>query len=160
MPDGFALQVVTPDRLLVDASAQALVLRTTEGDMTVLDGHTSLVAALVPWVVRVDPVDGEPVRLAVHGGFLQVDTGPQEHGDPPGSLGTRVTLLAGIAELSEEIDIERARRAKEDAEGRVGQGPTASAAQDEETEQDLDAARAAGELARAELRLEAAGASA
>jgi F-type H+-transporting ATPase subunit epsilon len=156
--DGFALQVVTPDRLLVDADAQALVLRTTEGDMTVLDGHTSLVAALVPWVVRVDPVEGEPVRLAVHGGFLQVDTGPQEDADPPGSFGTRVTLLAGIAELAEEIDVDRARQAKERAEARAGQGRPVGEQGDEP--EDLEEGGAADELARAELRLEAAGASA
>jgi F-type H+-transporting ATPase subunit epsilon len=155
--DGFALQVVTPDRLLVDTDAQALVLRTTEGDMTVLDGHTSLVAAVAPWVVRVDPVEGEPVRLAVHGGFLQVDTGPHEHADPPGSVGTRVTLLTGIAELAAEIDVDRARRAKEDAESRVGQGRQPATA-DDGAEVDAEEARAAEELARAELRLAAAGA--
>ncbi len=154
MADGFDLQVVTPDRLLVDTSAQALVLRTTEGDMTVLDGHTSLVAALVPWVVRVDPVDGEPVRLPVHGGFLQVDTGPQEDAEPPGSLATRVTLLSSIAELAEEIDVDRARRAKQDAEERVGQGRTAPGGEGAEVEE--SEARAAADLARAELRLAAA----
>jgi F-type H+-transporting ATPase subunit epsilon len=151
--DGFALQVVTPDRLLVDTSAQALVLRTTEGDMTVLDGHTSLVAALVPWVVRVDPVEGDSVRLAVHGGFLQVETGPQQDAERPGSMATRVTLLTSIAELAEEIDVERARRAKEDAEARVGQGRAAGGA--EEADPDDAEARAAAELARAELRLAA-----
>ncbi|MGH9047160.1 MAG: F0F1 ATP synthase subunit epsilon [Acidimicrobiales bacterium] len=157
MADGFALAVVTPGRLLVDADAQALVVRTTEGDMTVLDGHTSLVATLVPWVVRVDPVEGEPVRLAVHGGFLQVDTGPQEDGDPPGAAGTRVTLLAGIAELAEEIDVERARRAKEAAESKVGEGRAEQS--DEESEEYAETRRAAEELARAEIRLEAAGAA-
>jgi F-type H+-transporting ATPase subunit epsilon len=156
MADGFALEVVTPDRLLVDAPAAALVLRTTEGDMTVLDGHTSLVAALVPGIVRVDPVEGEPVRLAVHGGFLQVDTSPANGGDGPAGLATKVTLLAGIAELADEIDVERARRAREAAAEHIGGGhPDRS--DDEKLSVEEEAA--AGELARAELRLEAAGAT-
>jgi F-type H+-transporting ATPase subunit epsilon len=155
MAEGFALEVVTPDRLLVDTSAQALVLRTTEGDMTVLDGHTSLVAEVVAGVVRVDPVEGEPVRLAVHGGFLQVDTGPGGEGDAPAGLATRVTLLAGIAELADEIDVERARQAREAAQGRVGLPRERS----EEEHLSVEEAAAAGELARAELRLEVAGAS-
>ena len=142
MADGFALEVVTPDRLLVDAPAAALVLRTTEGDMTVLDGHTSLVAALVPGIVRVDPVEGEPVRLAVHGGFLQVDTSPADGGDGPAGLATR--------------DVERARRAREAAAEHIGGGhPDRS--DDEKLSVEEEAA--AGELARAELRLEAAGAT-
>lgn len=158
MADGFALEVVTPDRLLVDTTAQALVLATTEGDMTVLDGHTSLVAAVVPGIVRVDPVEGEPVKLAVHGGFLQVDTGPEQGSNGPAGLATRVTLLAGIAELASEIDVERARRAKDAVETRVAEsGPDRP--EGEERTVALEQADAAAELARAELRLEAAGAS-
>lgn len=155
---GFALQVVTPERLLVDASAEGLVLRTTEGDMTVLDGHTSLIAAVVPCAVRVDPVEGEPVRLALHGGFLQVDTAPAEGGTGPGGLATRVTLLAGIAERAEEIDVERARRAKEDAEARVAEAGRGQP-ENEEPEAGSPAAAAVEDLARAELRLEVAGAA-
>ena len=156
MAEGFALEVVTPDRLLVETSAQAIVLRTTDGDMTVLDGHTSLVAAVVPGIVRVDPVDGDSVRLAVHGGFLQVDTGPGGGGEGPSGLTTRVTLLAGIAELAGEIDVDRARQARVDAESRVG---AARPDRSDEEERTIEEVAAAEELARAELRLEAAGVS-
>jgi len=158
MADGFALEVVTPERLLVDATAGSLVLRTTEGDMTILNGHTSLVAAVVPGLVRVDPVEGEPVRLAVHGGFLQVDTAPVDGGAGAAGLATRVTLLAGIAEVANEIDLERARRAKEAAEARLAEGGRTSREPDE-TAEGTEEALAAEELARAELRIEVAGAS-
>jgi F-type H+-transporting ATPase subunit epsilon len=158
MADGFALEVVTADRLLVDTTAQALVLRTTEGDMTVLDGHTSLVAAVVPGIVRVDPVEGEPVKLAVHGGFLQVDTGPEEESEGPSGLTTRVTLLAGVAELASEIDVERARRAKEAAEMRLGEVRPERVEEDNRAES-VEETEAVAALARAELRLELAGES-
>jgi F-type H+-transporting ATPase subunit epsilon len=158
MPDGFALEVVTPDRLLVDTPAAGLVLRTTEGDMTVLDGHTSLIAAVVPGIVRVDPVEGEPVNLTVHGGFLQVDTSAGQDEGAPSGLSTRVTLLAGIAEMVSEIDVDRARQAKEAAEARVASAPPRADGEsgDELSVEEQDAA---AELARAELRLEAAGAA-
>ena len=157
---GFTLEVVTPEHLLVEASADGLVLRTAEGDMTVLDGHTSLIAAVVPCAVRVDPVEGEPVRLALHGGFLQVDTAPVDGGSGPGGLATRVTLLAGVAELATEIDVERARRAKEAAETRLAEIAGRGAREDEEAGSGVEETLVAEDLARAELRLEVAGASA
>jgi F-type H+-transporting ATPase subunit epsilon len=156
MADGFNLEVVTPDRLLLDTTAQALVLRTTDGEMTVLDGHTSIVAALVPGIVRVEPLEGVPVRLAVHGGFLQVDTAPGEGSEGPAGLATRVTLLAGIAELAGEIDVERARQARQAAAERVAARPDRP---DGDEHLSVEEEAAAGGLARAELRLEAVGAT-
>ena len=41
-----------------------------------LDGHTPLVGDVVPCEVKVEQAEGELLRLAVHGGFLQVDTSP------------------------------------------------------------------------------------
>jgi F-type H+-transporting ATPase subunit epsilon len=152
---GFPLQVVTPERVLFETEADALVLRSSSGDMTVLDGHTALVAAVVPGVVRIDREEGEPVRLAVHGGFLQVDTVPDSEG--PSGLSTRVALLAGVAEPVTEIDVERARRARERAEAELGElrsrrtdeGQPAAGGEEEVV---------LGAIRRAELRLEAAGA--
>ena len=59
------------------------------------------------------------MRVAVHGGFTQVEQGVplDDDGD---ATGTRVTLLIGVAELAEEIDVDRARVALEAAEARVG----------------------------------------
>ena len=54
----------------------AVVLATSEGALTVLDGHTPLVGDVVPGEVKVDQPEGPQLRLAVHGGFLQVDTSP------------------------------------------------------------------------------------
>ena len=75
----------------------------------------------MPGVVRVEQADGAQLRLAVHGGFLQVDTSPgaaaglaEADGPLPG-LSTRVTVLAGVAELAEEIDVPRAERPVEAA---------------------------------------------
>ena len=67
------------------------------------------------------------MRLAVHGGFLQVDTSPgaaaglAEGDGPLPGLSTRVTVLAGVAELAPEIDVPRAELARETATQRVGE---------------------------------------
>ncbi|MGH9044196.1 MAG: ATP synthase F1 subunit epsilon [Acidimicrobiales bacterium] len=151
MPDGFALQVVTPDKLLFEGEATALVLRTAEGDMTVLDGHTSLIGSVVPGVVRVDPQGAEGLRVVVHGGFVDVSTAPGEGG----GLTTRVTLLASVAELADEIDVERARRSRQAAQEALSSSP----ARDDGAEVDAASQLLAAQLERAELRLEATGAS-
>ena len=176
----FPLEVVTPEQALFSGVAQALVLRSTAGDMTVLDGHTSLVAGVEPGDVRIDMEDGSTVHLAVHGGFLQVDTSPgaAEGAPGPGSpagagpagespvrgLSTRVTLLAGIAELADRIDVARARRAKEESDARLAElgGPAAlerpAASEGGATdERALEAAEVAAASARAALRLQVAG---
>jgi F-type H+-transporting ATPase subunit epsilon len=152
---GFALQVLTPERVLFDAAARALVLRASDGDMTVLDGHTSLVAAVVPCVVRVELEEGDPVRLAVHGGFLQVDTRPEAEG--PSGLATSVALVAGVAEPAAEIDVERARRAREAAEAELAR--LRGGQLDEGREPSVEERAVMAALERAELRLEAAGAA-
>ena len=158
----FGLEIVTPEQSLFAGGATAVVLATSEGDLTVLDGHTPLVGDLVPGEVRVEQPDGAQLRLAVHGGFLQVDTSPGAaaglaDGDGPLSgLSTRVTVLAGVAELSEEIAVPRAELAREAAGQRLtdlgaGRGPVG-----EDTEEDVELAEAESALARAELRIEVA----
>jgi F-type H+-transporting ATPase subunit epsilon len=155
----FGVEIVTPEQSLYAGGATSIVLATSEGDLTVLDGHTPLVGDVVPVEVRVEQSDGNLVRLAVHGGFLQVDTSPgaaeglAEGDGPLAGLSTRVTVLAGVAELASEIDVPRAEQARERAAQRVselgaGRGPVA-----EDTEEDVQLAEAEGALARAELRL-------
>jgi F0F1-type ATP synthase epsilon subunit len=102
----------------------------------------------------------------VHGGFVQVDTSPgaaeglAEGDGPLPGLSTRVTVLAGIAELSEEIDVPRAERAREVAAQRVSElssGRGTSADQSAGTEAlDLPLLEAQEALDRAELRLSVA----
>jgi F-type H+-transporting ATPase subunit epsilon len=164
--DVFGVEVVTPEQALVAGGATAIVLATSEGALTVLDGHTPLVGDVVPGLVKVDLADGTQLRLAVHGGFVQVDTSPgaaeglAEGDGPLPGLSTRVTVLAGVAELSEEIDVPRAERAREVAAQRVselssGRSPSADQAAGTEAP-DLPLREAEEALARAELRLSVA----
>ncbi|HMD45456.1 MAG TPA: hypothetical protein VKG43_04820 [Acidimicrobiales bacterium] len=174
MPDGiFPVEVVTPEAALVDGTASAVVLRSSDGDLTVLDGHTALVTDVVPGEVRIEQADGSTLALAEHGGFLYVDTSPgaaeraegtagPAEGAPAG-LSTRVTLLFGVAELADQIDVARARAARDRATARLdevraaGRGTTEPGAEGVLSETDLEMAELAAALRRAEVRLEVTG---
>jgi F-type H+-transporting ATPase subunit epsilon len=158
----FGVEVVTPEQSLVAGGAISVVLATSDGALTVLDGHTPLVGDVVPCQLKVEQPDGPLLRLAVHGGFVQVDTSPGAAGGlaegdgPLPGLSTRVTVLAGIAELAEEIDVPRAELARDAATQRVnelraGRGPAAEGEGADAA--DVALAEAEGALARAELRL-------
>jgi F-type H+-transporting ATPase subunit epsilon len=155
----FGVEIVTPEQSLFAGAASSVVLATSEGDLTVLDGHTPLVGDVVHCEVKVEQPEGTLVRLAVHGGFLQVDTSPgaaeglaQGDGPLPG-LSTRVTVLAGVAELASEIDVPRAEEAREHAAQRVGELGSGRGPVSEDADEDLELAEADGALLRAELRL-------
>jgi F-type H+-transporting ATPase subunit epsilon len=157
--DVFGVEIVTPEQSLFAGGATSVVLATSEGALTVLDGHTPLVGDVVHCEVKVEQAEGTLVRLAVHGGFLQVDTSPgaaeglAEGDGPLPGLSTRVTVLAGVAELASEIDVPRAEQARERAAQRVSELSTGRGPVSEDVDEDLELADAEGALARAELRI-------
>ena len=159
MADGvFGVEIVTPEQSLFAGGATSIVLATSEGALTVLDGHTPLVGDVVHCEVKVEQAEGTLLRLAVHGGFLQVDTSPgaaeglAEGDGPLPGLSTRVTVLAGVAELASEIDVPRAEQARERAAQRVSELGGRPRPVAEDVEEDVELAEAEGALARAELR--------
>jgi F-type H+-transporting ATPase subunit epsilon len=159
--DVFGVEVVTPEQSLYAGGARSVVLATSDGALTVLDGHTPLVGDIVPCELKLEQPDGPLLRFAVHGGFVQVDTSPHAaeglaEGDGPlPGLSTRVTVLAGIAEPSEEIDVTRAEQARDGANQRVNDLQSGRGG-GEEVEVDLELLEAKGSLERAELRLSVA----
>jgi F-type H+-transporting ATPase subunit epsilon len=135
------VEIVTPEAPLWVGEATALIARSSEGWFTVLPEHMDMVGDVVPSVVRVDSSEGE-IAIAVHGGFFQVGPGEVE-GE------TLATVLAGIAEKVNEIDVARAQAAKESAETEI-------AAESRNEHETAASAMAKASLERAELRLSAA----
>ena len=80
----FKFELVSPEKLLVSAEAEQVVVPGSEGDFTVLPGHAPAMTTLRPGVIDVRLVGGKAQRLYVQGGFAEVD---------PGSL----TILAQTA---------------------------------------------------------------
>jgi F-type H+-transporting ATPase subunit epsilon len=134
MADRLALELATPSRLVVTATADEVVIPGADGYFGVLPGHAPLLALLGVGDLTYR-TGREEHHLAVSGGFAEV--GPE-----------RVTILAETAERPEEIDAGRARSARKRAEGRLG-GRLAG---------DTDFPRAMQALARAQARLQVAAA--
>lgn len=135
------VEIVTPEAALWSGVATALVARSSEGYFTILDHHTAVVGDLVDDLVKVETLEGD-VIFAVHGGYFQV--GPDLE---PGV--TLATVLAGVAERTNEIDLERAQKAKEAAEALLA---TVTKGDEHDSAVYLVAHQA---LQRAELRLRA-----
>jgi F-type H+-transporting ATPase subunit epsilon len=127
------LEVVTPDRKVLSTDADVVVCPGVEGQFGVLFGHIPFLSALDIGEMYYK-AGGKTEYLAVSGGFAEV-------------TGAKVTIVAESAELGREIDVERARRAKERAEKRMAAGKTA----------DVDWARAEAALRRSLVRAKVAG---
>ena len=97
------VQVVSPEEVLWSGDAERVITRTVGGgDIAFLPGHTSFMGALGSGVTEILQEGGDVVRVAVHGGFVEVSD-------------DRVSLLSDAAELASDIDVERARQAHERA---------------------------------------------
>ena len=106
------VEVVSPERILWQGNADMVTARTLEGgDISFLTGHTPFVGALAIGAVTIRPPEGgDDVKLAVHGGFVEVSH-------------DRVSILSDVAELAEHIDVSRAEEALRRAESElVGDG--------------------------------------
>ena len=98
------VEVVSPERVLFSGEATQVITRTLDGgEIAFLPGHISFLGALVENHTRIYLTGGAVQDLAVHGGFVEV---APDH----------VTILSDSAELAVDIDIARARVAKQRAE--------------------------------------------
>lgn len=132
MTKKITLEVVTPERVVLREQVDSFVVPAKEGYLGVLPGHAPLVAELNIGVLTYKG-DGRENTAAISGGFMEV-------------ANDKAVLLADTAELAEEIDVDRAFRAKERAEERLAK-----------RDPGLDVVRAEAALRRAMARLKAAG---
>ncbi len=96
------VKIVTPYRALAEVEADEVVIPGEAGEMGILPGHAALVSTLGMGELRCVS-GGEVKRLAVFGGFVEVDRDV-------------VTVMAETGELAEEIDRSRAEAARDRAE--------------------------------------------
>jgi F-type H+-transporting ATPase subunit epsilon len=90
--------VVSAERALWTGQAKSLVAKTPEGDIGILPGHEPVLALLVESPLRIEETNGNKLMVAVHGGFFSV-------------AGDEVNVITEVAELAEDIDVERAKAA-------------------------------------------------
>ncbi|MFB1051540.1 F0F1 ATP synthase subunit epsilon [Paraliobacillus sp. JSM ZJ581] len=123
------VSVVTPDGPILEDTFEMVSCKSEDGELGILPNHIPLVAPLIISAVRLKRA-GETIRVAIGGGFIEVNE-------------NKVTILAQSAEKPGDIDVQRARKAKERAERRL------KAKQD-----DIDFRRAEYALKRAINRLD------
>lgn len=95
------LEIISPYKVVYSEDIDLLIARTTAGEIGIMAQHIPLVAGLVPHAMRI-MIDGNEKLIAIGGGFIEVQP-------------DKITILASTAELPIDIDINRARRAYEEA---------------------------------------------
>ena len=128
----FKLEIVTPERTVYSGEVNHVQAPGSEGSFGVLSGHVPFLTSLDVGSLVFDEEGGSQRLMAISGGFAQVSVGG-------------VTVLAETAETAEEVDIERARAARERAQERLSGGD------------DIDMDRAEIALSRALNRLRVCG---
>ena len=129
----FMLEIVTPEEILYKEEVEFMVAPAVEGELGVLKNHAPLVAALKIGVLRLKDPAGEEFRIALSGGFVEV-------------VDNTARVLAETAEHGYDIDIIRAKAARDRAENRIAQ-----------RDENINYSRAQLALQRSIARLKAAG---
>ncbi|MHB1613085.1 MAG: F0F1 ATP synthase subunit epsilon [Actinomycetes bacterium] len=111
------VELVAADRRVWSGPARMVIAKTTDGDIGVLPRHSPLLGVLLNGTVQIMTDAPRPVVAAIHGGFLSVSD-------------DQVQILAELAELAEEIDVERARRSLDRAQAMLASDTDALAAAD------------------------------
>lgn len=133
MAEELLLEIVTPEKLAFSGTIDEVTCPGSEGEFGVLRGHASLLSAIKFGELSYVK-DGKRTSYAINTGYAEV-------------TGSKVTVLVETAERADQIDVERAKKAKETAEQKLAK----YAKEDPEFE------RAKVALERAESRLKIAG---
>ncbi len=103
MADPLHVELVAAERVVWSGEATIVITRTADGDIGIMPNHAPILSVLVEGTVEIRTDTDEYLVAAVGSGFLSV-------------ANNRVSLLVEHAELSGDIDVDRARRELEQAE--------------------------------------------
>ena len=106
----FKLEIITPEKKFFDGETEQIIVRTTVGDVGILNGHEPYCAALGIGQMRV-MVDGKLRHAATAGGIIKVNR-------------EKTVVLVDSCEWADEIDVQRAEAAKDRAEERMKKADT------------------------------------
>jgi F-type H+-transporting ATPase subunit epsilon len=131
MPETIRLEVVTPERVVLETEVDQVEVPGLDGELGILPGHTELVSRLRPAGLLTYHQGEAKGEIAISDGFVEV--GPD-----------RVTVLAGKASRPEDIDLARALQLKQQAEQQLQRALA---------DPDADVTRALIELERTSIEL-------
>ncbi len=135
MADNIKLEVVTPEKAVVDEDVQMVIAPGALGEFGVLSGHTTFLTTLKVGIIRYTDADGKEQYVFVSGGFTE-------------ALPDKVTVLAESAERRQDIDLARAKDALQRAEKRLAE---------DRSKEEFDFGRANAALERALQRIKLLG---
>lgn len=102
----FNLTIVSAERKIFEGEVKQIQATGVEGELGILPGHTPLLTAIKPGIVKFILQDGNEEVIYVSGGFLEVQP-------------NIVTVLADVAIRGSELDADRIREAKRKAEENI-----------------------------------------
>ncbi|MBR2650398.1 MAG: ATP synthase F1 subunit epsilon [Clostridia bacterium] len=100
------LDILCPDGEIFSGEAKSILVTTVEGQIQLLAGHADLIAALGTGIAKLTLTDGSERLAAASGGFITADK-------------SGVRVIATTFEFAENIDLQRAKRARERAEEQI-----------------------------------------
>lgn len=122
------LRIVTPNGELYNDYANMVIIRGTNGDMGIMKGHQPLTTTLAYGLLKIKK-DEKELIATIFGGFADIQS-------------ECITILTDSGEWLEDIDENRAKKAKERAEERL-----------RKNDDSIDVSRAKLALERSVLRL-------
>ncbi len=125
----FHLDIVSAEKSLFSGTVESFMVTGSEGELGIYPGHTPLLSAIKPGMVRLVKQHGHEEIIYVSGGMLEVQPGT-------------ATVLADTAIRGEDLDAAKAEEAKRKAEEHI-----------QNQHNDIDFAQAASELAKAMAQL-------
>ena len=131
MREKIELEIVTPEQLLFSGEVEEVVVPGSEGYLGILPGHAPLLSELQIGVISYRQ-DSQEMKVFCSRGFVEV-------------LPDRVSILAEVAELPDQIDVEQARAHQVEAEQQL-----------RSDDPDTDYAQALLDLREAQIRLDLA----
>jgi len=131
MAERIHLEVVTPERKVLETDVERVEVPGLDGELGILPGHTELVSLLKPAGLLTYHIGNEVGEMALSDGFVEISA-------------DRVTVLANKATRPEDIDLASALKTREQAEQRL---------QKALADPDADIVRASIELERASVEL-------
>jgi F-type H+-transporting ATPase subunit epsilon len=100
------LEIVTPEKKVVDMKVDSVTIPTAKGEIGILPNHAPLISTLRSGILTYSG-DGQTEKIVVSGGFVEVN-------------GSKVSILADIAENRDEIDTESAEGERKEVEKLLG----------------------------------------
>lgn len=100
------LEIVTPEKKVFEGEVESVTVPTANGEIGIFPNHAPLISSLKPGILSHNAKSGGQ-KMVVSGGFVEVS-------------GNKVSVIADLAETAEEIDVDAAKSARDEAVKTLG----------------------------------------